>query len=92
MVKDNIGYRPSALGCRMAEFPIDHATASEAIVGGDATVLGAPNVIRGGSHLNRPGAAEAAAGLCSVLRSDYYYPWLYLIPLLPGGPLSGVVG
>jgi alpha-D-ribose 1-methylphosphonate 5-triphosphate diphosphatase len=68
-----------ALGCRISEFPADRATASEAIAAGDATVLGAPNVLRGGSHLNRLGAADAAAaGLCSVLSSDYYYPaWLH---------------
>jgi len=72
-----------ALGCRISEFPFDRATASEAIAAGDATVLGAPNVMRGGSHLNRLGAADAAAaGLCSVLSSDYYYPALLHAPFL----------
>ncbi|MBV9219069.1 MAG: alpha-D-ribose 1-methylphosphonate 5-triphosphate diphosphatase [Methylobacteriaceae bacterium] len=72
-----------ALGCRISEFPIDRATAAEAIAAGDATVLGAPNVMRGGSHLTRLGAAEAAAaGLCSVLTSDYYYPALLHAPFL----------
>jgi alpha-D-ribose 1-methylphosphonate 5-triphosphate diphosphatase len=72
-----------ALGCRISEFPADRATASEAIAAGDATVLGAPNVMRGGSHLNRLGAADAAAaGLCSVLTSDYYYPALLHAPFL----------
>jgi alpha-D-ribose 1-methylphosphonate 5-triphosphate diphosphatase len=70
-----------ALGCRISEFPADRATASEAIAAGAATVLGAPNVLRGGSHLNRLGAADAAAaGLCSVLTSDYYYPALLHAP------------
>jgi alpha-D-ribose 1-methylphosphonate 5-triphosphate diphosphatase len=64
-----------ALGCRISEFPLDEATARGAIATGDVVVLGAPNVIRGGSHAGRLGAAEAiAAGLCSVLTSDYYYP------------------
>jgi alpha-D-ribose 1-methylphosphonate 5-triphosphate diphosphatase len=72
-----------ALGCRISEFPIDHATAAEAIAAGDATVLGAPNVMRGGSHAKRLAAAEAAtAGLCSVLTSDYYYPALLHAPFL----------
>jgi len=72
-----------ALGCRISEFPADRATASEAAAAGDATVLGAPNVMRGGSHLNRLGAAEAAAaGLCSVLTSDYYYPALLHAPFV----------
>jgi alpha-D-ribose 1-methylphosphonate 5-triphosphate diphosphatase len=64
-----------ALGCRISEFPIDEATARGAIATGDVVVLGAPNVIRGGSHAGRLGAAEAVRqGLCSVLTSDYYYP------------------
>ena len=38
-------------------------------------VLGAPNGMRGGSHLGSPGAAEMIArGLCDILASDYYYP------------------
>jgi alpha-D-ribose 1-methylphosphonate 5-triphosphate diphosphatase len=70
-----------ALGCRISEFPIDRTTAGEAIAAGDTTVLGAPNVMRGGSHAKRLGAAEAAAaGLCSVLSSDYYYPALLHAP------------
>jgi alpha-D-ribose 1-methylphosphonate 5-triphosphate diphosphatase len=72
-----------ALGCRISEFPIDRATAANAIAAGDATVLGAPNVMRGGSHAKRLAAAEAAAaGLCSVLTSDYYYPALLHAPFL----------
>src|SRR5262249_51871680 len=72
-----------ALGCRLSEFPIDRATASEAVEAGDAVLLGAPNVMRGRSHLNRlPAADAAAAGLCSVLTSDYYYPALLHAPFL----------
>ncbi|MEJ0070866.1 MAG: alpha-D-ribose 1-methylphosphonate 5-triphosphate diphosphatase [Pseudomonadota bacterium] len=64
-----------ALGCRISEFPLDAETARGALATGDVVVLGAPNVIRGGSHAGRLGAADAiAAGLCSVLTSDYYYP------------------
>ena len=72
-----------ALGCRISEFPIDRATAADAIAAGDTTVLGAPNIVRGGSHAKRLDAAEAAAtGLCSVLTSDYYYPALLHAPFL----------
>jgi alpha-D-ribose 1-methylphosphonate 5-triphosphate diphosphatase len=64
-----------ALGCRISEFPFDDATARAAIAVGDKVVLGAPNVIRGGSHAGRLVAADAVRlGLCSVLTSDYYYP------------------
>lgn len=46
-------------------------------------MLGAPNVMRGGSHVKRLAAVEAAAaGLCSVLTSDYYYPALLHAPFL----------
>jgi alpha-D-ribose 1-methylphosphonate 5-triphosphate diphosphatase len=42
---------------------------------GDAIVLGAPNAMRGGSHLGSPGAADMIArGLCDILASDYFYP------------------
>jgi len=69
------------LGCRLCEFPFDAATAQAGIDRGDAIILGAPNVLRGGSHARRIGAAEAAAsGLCTVLTSDYYYPSLLLAP------------
>jgi len=38
-------------------------------------VLGAPNVVRGGSHTGWIDATEMIGrGLCSVLASDYYYP------------------
>jgi alpha-D-ribose 1-methylphosphonate 5-triphosphate diphosphatase len=38
-------------------------------------VLGAPNVVRGGSHTGWIKAADMVAqGLCSILASDYYYP------------------
>jgi alpha-D-ribose 1-methylphosphonate 5-triphosphate diphosphatase len=72
-----------ALGCRISEFPFDRDTAAEAIAAGDTTVLGAPNVMRGGSHARRLSASEAAAaGLCLVLTSDYYYPALLHAPFL----------
>ena len=39
--------------------------------------MGAPNVLRGGSHAGRLGAMEMVkAGLCDILTSDYYYPSL----------------
>jgi alpha-D-ribose 1-methylphosphonate 5-triphosphate diphosphatase len=66
-----------ALGCKISEFPVDADTARAALATGDVVVLGAPNVIRGGSHAGRLSAADAVRlGLCSVLTSDYYYPAL----------------
>jgi alpha-D-ribose 1-methylphosphonate 5-triphosphate diphosphatase len=64
-----------ALGVGIAEFPINEATARDAAEGGDFIVLGAPNVVRGGSHTGWTKASDMIAkGLCSVLASDYYYP------------------
>jgi alpha-D-ribose 1-methylphosphonate 5-triphosphate diphosphatase len=64
-----------ALGCRVSEFPMNVETAREAAAAGDHIALGAPNVMRGKSHLGWVNAADMVAqGLCSVLASDYYYP------------------
>jgi alpha-D-ribose 1-methylphosphonate 5-triphosphate diphosphatase len=64
-----------ALNCRLAEFPTTIETAQEAREGGDDVVLGAPNVVRGGSHIGWIGAADMIArGFCTILASDYYYP------------------
>ncbi|HEY6255643.1 MAG TPA: alpha-D-ribose 1-methylphosphonate 5-triphosphate diphosphatase [Xanthobacteraceae bacterium] len=64
-----------ALGCRLAEFPTTVETAEEAASHGDDIVLGAPNVVRGGSHIGWIDAKDMIRrGLCSVLASDYYYP------------------
>ena len=69
------------LGSRLSEFPCNAETAEESVSLGDPVVLGAPNVLRGGSHCNRLNAAEAVAdGLCQILTSDYYYPSLLLAP------------
>lgn len=70
-----------AIGATIAEFPTTVAAAEAAAAVGEATVFGAPNVMRGGSHTGCPGAAEMVArGLCSVLASDYYYPALLAAP------------
>lgn len=64
-----------ALGCGICEFPMDRATAETAREQGAAIVMGAPNILRGGSHAGRLSAAESIeAGLCDALTSDYYYP------------------
>ena len=70
-----------SLGCRLAEFPTTVETAEDAAAQGDDIVLGAPNVVRGGSHTGWIDATEMIErGFCSVLASDYYYP----APLLGG--------
>jgi alpha-D-ribose 1-methylphosphonate 5-triphosphate diphosphatase len=67
------------LDCRLAEFPTTVETATDAIASGDDVVMGAPNVVRGGSHTGWIGAADMIAqGNCTILASDYYYPALLL--------------
>lgn len=65
----------NGLGCTVAEFPMTDEAADEAARLGNPIVLGAPNVMRGGSHNGSLDAAEnVQAGRCDVLASDYYYP------------------
>jgi alpha-D-ribose 1-methylphosphonate 5-triphosphate diphosphatase len=64
-----------ALGAVTCEFPMTLETAQAARAAGEHVILGAPNVVRGGSHNNALDATGAVAGgLCTVLASDYYYP------------------
>ena len=65
-----------SLGARQAEFPINSETAKAARDAGDWIVLGAPNVVRGGSHKKGNVSARALLedGLCDALASDYHYP------------------
>lgn len=61
-----------ALGACMSEFPTTLAAAQRAHQLGLATVAGAPNVIRGGSHSGNVAALELArAGVLDMLSSDY---------------------
>ena len=63
------------VGARVAEFPLNWETLREATSACEDIVLGAPNVVRGGSHNGAISAEEAVAdGACSILASDYYYP------------------
>ena len=60
-------------GVNISEFPITIETASEAVKYGQLTVLGAPNVLLGGSHSGNLSAEEAVRkGVASILVSDYY--------------------
>ncbi len=69
------GFR--AMGATIAEFPETHAVAVAARAAGDPIILGAPNVMRGGSHAGNVSATDLVAeGLCDALVSDYHYPSL----------------
>jgi alpha-D-ribose 1-methylphosphonate 5-triphosphate diphosphatase len=64
-----------AQGAHIAEFPMHERVFLAAKQAGDPIVLGAPNAMRGGSHLGSPSAGQMIErGLCDILASDYYYP------------------
>lgn len=61
------------LGMRVAEFPttLEAARASHEL--GLKVLMGAPNIVRGGSHSGNIAAKDlAAAGVLDILSSDYY--------------------
>ncbi len=63
------------LGARICEFPMSEAVAEAARARDEAVVMGAPNVVRGGSHMGWSAAAPLAErGLVTVLASDYFWP------------------
>jgi alpha-D-ribose 1-methylphosphonate 5-triphosphate diphosphatase len=71
-----------AEGASMSEFPTTLGAARTAKEHGLLTVMGGPNVVRGGSHSGNVAAAELARhGLLDILSSDY----------VPGSLLSAVV-
>lgn len=69
-------------GASMSEFPTTVGAAREAHARGLCTVMGGPNVVRGGSHSGNVAAHELARlGLLDILSSDY----------VPGSMLSAAV-
>lgn len=61
-----------ALGVGISEFPTTVAAARAARAAGQLVVMGAPNIVRGGSHSGNVAASELLAhGLLDILSSDY---------------------
>jgi alpha-D-ribose 1-methylphosphonate 5-triphosphate diphosphatase len=66
-----------ALGVTLCEFPMNLPTATAATAAGSCTILGAPNLVRGGSQNGNLKALEAVrAGAAGCLCSDYHPPSL----------------
>lgn len=76
------------MGADICEFPLTEEIGQAARATGDAVILGAPNVVRGGSHSGGLRAETLIArGGCDALVSDYHYPSPRLACLrLAGGP------
>lgn len=65
------------IGAGIAEFPTTVEAARAAHAAGEPVLMGAPNVVRGGSQTGNIAAAGLIeAGLVDALMSDYYYPAL----------------
>ncbi|CUH64788.1 Alpha-D-ribose 1-methylphosphonate 5-triphosphate diphosphatase [Thalassovita gelatinovora] len=65
------------IGARICEFPTKRGPAAAAAAMGDPVLMGAPNVVRGGSQSgNIPAVQLVREGLCDALVSDYFYPAL----------------
>jgi alpha-D-ribose 1-methylphosphonate 5-triphosphate diphosphatase len=65
------------IGAEICEFPTTAAAAQAARDAGEPVLMGAPNVVRGGSQSGNIAAEGLVAeGLCDALVSDYYYPAL----------------
>jgi alpha-D-ribose 1-methylphosphonate 5-triphosphate diphosphatase len=61
------------LGSVIAEFPTTFAAAEASREHGMSILMGAPNIVRGGSHSGNVAAHKLAQlGLLDVLSSDYY--------------------
>ena len=65
------------LGAPISEFPTTVAAAQAAHNAGEPVLMGAPNVVRGGSQTGNIAAVDLIEeGLVDALMSDYYYPAL----------------
>lgn len=77
------------LGMGIAEFPTTREAARRARELGLATVLGAPNVVRGQSHSGNASALDLAAeGLVNILSSDYMPASLLQAPFVLSNQLD----
>ncbi len=73
--------RFQALGARISEFPRTQEALDASLALHNPIIMGAPNVLLGGSHCGSISAANAIhGGACDILTSDYYYPSLLAAP------------
>ena len=78
-------HRDAELGVAVAEFPMTIDLASRYRREGIDVLLGAPNLVRGSSHLGNLSVRDAvAADACSMVCSDYHYPALLHTPFVLG--------
>ncbi|WP_422073499.1 alpha-D-ribose 1-methylphosphonate 5-triphosphate diphosphatase [Tranquillimonas rosea] len=72
-------------GVRLAEFPTTREAAEALRTHGIAVMMGAPNLVRGGSHSGNVAASELAAdGLLDIVSSDYVPAALLMAAVMLG--------
>lgn len=75
--------RDRELGVAIAEFPLTIELADRYRADGVPVLFGAPNLVRGGSHIGNLSVADALrAGVGDLLCSDYHYPSLLQAPFV----------
>ncbi|MBK5933081.1 alpha-D-ribose 1-methylphosphonate 5-triphosphate diphosphatase [Rhodovulum imhoffii] len=75
----------AALGIRLAEFPTTHEAARACHASDIAVMMGAPNLIRGGSHSGNVAASDLAqAGVLDIVSSDYVPSSLLMAAVMLG--------
>lgn len=73
--------RYADLGVAVSEFPRTEDALFAAVALDNPVIMGAPNVLLGGSHCGGLATAAAvASGMCDILASDYYYPSMLHAP------------
>lgn len=78
-------------GTRLAEFPTSIEAARASHDAGMSVLMGAPNVVRGGSHSGNIAATDlASAGLLDVLSSDYVPLSLLHAPFILADTVDGL--
>ena len=69
------------VGANISEFPVTQDALFSALAMDNSVIMGAPNVLLGGSHRGGLAAIDAVrSGMCDILVSDYYYPSLLHAP------------
>jgi len=69
------------LGVAISEFPLNQDALFSALAMDNRVIMGAPNVLLGGSHRGGLSTTDAVrSGMCDILVSDYYYPALLHAP------------
>ena len=73
--------RYQQLGVTISEFPMSQDALFAALAYDNRVIMGAPNVLLGGSHRGALAAIDAVKSrMCDILVSDYYYPAMLHAP------------